>query len=102
MNITMQKVYLLKLADDLERFFKGEITLEQFRAQHNLANSMNETTTELVTHIEQYLVDADVRMEDAAYAEMQEAELVKLIGWLRSGNLTRALEVDFLAATADA
>ena len=46
-----------------------------------------------------YTNDADIREKDNYYKEMQNRELVKLIDFLKSGDLDSAKQISFLQST---
>jgi len=84
-----------ELADALDSVFRGHLTAEEFRIQFPLR-----VTPELdpvLCNVEHFLSDADIRVRDVKYKEMQEGSMVRLIATLRLGDIATAGTVNFLS-----
>ena len=88
----------LELAQDLESLQAGTLDAAQFRRKYSGAPS---STIEAVwPNLVHYLDDADIRAHDAAYRDMQDAELRKLIQLLQQQAPVEALgNITFLRST---
>jgi hypothetical protein len=86
---------LKAFADALERILRGDLSAEHFRRQFPL-RAAAPALERVLTHVEHFLSDADIREHDAAYKEMQEASMSRLIAALRLGDLATASSITFL------
>jgi hypothetical protein len=82
------------LANNLERLLHGTVDADFIREQYR--NSDNPDIAALMSSIEHFLSDSDIRGKDTHYREMQEEEMIKLIKLLRSGRINDARAITFL------
>jgi hypothetical protein len=89
----------LGLADDLESLRVGALDATHFRRKYG--GGVASPTLEAVwPNLDHYLDDADIRVKDAAYRDMQDGELGKLIQLLRQQAPIEALRrITFLRST---
>ena len=87
-------ITIQELANDLERHLHGTVDADFVRQQYR--NSDNPGITALMSSIEHFLSDSDIRGKDINYREMQEQEMMKLIKLLRSGRIDDARGITFL------
>jgi hypothetical protein len=89
----------LGLAGDLESLLTGVLDTTQFRRKYG-AGVASPTLEAVRANLEHYLSDADIRVKDSAYRDMQDGELRKLIQLLRQQAPTEALRrITFLRST---
>jgi len=83
-----------QLANDLERHLHGAIDAHFIREQYG--NADNREISALMSSIEHFLSDSDIRAKNTTYCKMQEEEMMKLIKLLRSGKINDARRISFL------
>ena len=89
----------LGLAGDLESLRAGALDAAQFRRKYG-AGVASPTLEAVWPNLAHYLDDADIRTKDAAYRDMQDGELGKLIQLLRQQTPIEALKrITFLRRT---
>lgn len=88
-----------QLANMLEAVLAGSLSLESVLA--DLTNF--EDSTKVAFHgLQHFLTDADIRAKNSWYRTMQENEMRKLIGLLKSGADTRAIaKISFLGVSGE-
>ena len=86
---------LRELADALEATLRGDLNAEHFRRQFPFREVTSEFE-QVLTHVEHFFSDADIRQRDAGYKQMQEASMARLVDALRSGDLAAASAITFL------
>jgi hypothetical protein len=87
-------VTIQQLGDDLERLLHGAVDAHFIRERYG--NSGSPDISALVSSIEHFLSDSDIRAKDVTYRQMQEEEMTKLIKLLRSGRINEARRISFL------
>jgi hypothetical protein len=85
----------IRLAETLELLLQHKLTPGEFRTRHPIPEASDELAP-VLTNIEHFLADADIRVRDHNYRAMQEAEMGKLISALRSGDVDTASKISFL------
>jgi hypothetical protein len=88
----MKTIY--ELANDLERHLHGTVDSQFIREQYG--NADNSDISALMSSIEHFLSDSDIRAKDINYRKMQEEEMTKLIKLLRSDRINDAKRTSFL------
>lgn len=83
-----------QLCEILDRLLSGEI--DSNSAQEQVESLAMTEFGKVYGNLYHYYSDEDIRQRDPEYKKFQEAELKKLIGRLRSGNIEAAQEVSFL------
>ncbi len=82
---------MLQLADDLERVLDGKLSIPSLRAHYSHSFEL------ILSNLEHYEADSDIRRKDPTYAKMQNEEMAKLISLLRSGaSLVVVEKISFL------
>jgi hypothetical protein len=84
-----------QLITDLEAIRAGQLSEEQFRQRYGTCDVSGDLEA-IICNLEHYFGDADIRERDADYRHFQDKELDKLITHLRSGQINRAVDVNFL------
>ena len=72
-----------RLADDLASLGTGQLSAQEFRARWRAV--VDGPLDVILSNIERYLDDLDIRERDPAYRAMQDGEMEKLIHGLRAG-----------------
>ena len=90
--------FLSHLAKSLQQLLDRKMTPEEFRAKHRLDGlDPDDVILALMSQLDHYLDDDDIRAKDEGYRIMQETEMKALIAALRSNDLERAKRVTFLS-----
>jgi hypothetical protein len=89
----------VRLAADLEALLDGNLDAAAVRGKYEPLASLDESGG-IWSNLEHYLADGDIRARDERYRAMQDDEMRKLIGLLRSGAGRGQLEaIHFLGRT---
>lgn len=78
-----------ELANELEKVLAGQLAVSDVIAHRDAFNSVPDCVFANLLH---YGADADIRAKDAAYQEMQDREMTKLIHFLRGAPRLSSLE----------
>ena len=88
------------LADQLEELLLGRTTSIEFQAKYR-GIDLPPIIEHLMSSIDHFLIDSDIRAGDTRYRAMQEGEMRKLIACLRTGRLDEARRITFLRSTGE-
>ena len=88
------------LADQLEELLLGRMTSFEFEAKYRGVD-LPPLIEHLMSSIEHFLSDSDIRARDTKYRAMQEGEMRRLIECLRTGRLDEANRITFLRSTGE-
>jgi hypothetical protein len=83
-----------QFANDLERHLHGTVDAHFIREQYGNADNLD--ISALMSSIEHFFSDSDIRAKDTTYRKMQEEEMIKLIKLLRSEKISDAKRISFL------
>ena len=81
---------MLEFADSLEQLSRGQLSPDEIRERY-WADSTPQLIQDVMACVEHYLSDDDVRAKDAAYRQMQETEMARLVQLLRTGGTRQEL-----------
>ena len=84
-----------RLADALSSVLRGDLSADDFRRQFPVG-AVGLQLEPVLINVEHFLSDADIRVRDINYKEMQEGSMARLIAALRSGDVTTASSINFL------
>ncbi len=88
----------LTFAGDLEHLLNGKINKEEIKDKYFSEPSGN-AYDDFIDNISHFLSDQDIREKDNEYREMQENEMIKLVHFLRTGQIDKAKQIHFLGKT---
>ena len=93
--------YWKELADDLGALLQNRIMPDHFREKYEPQfGSLNHSTQTVISHLDHFLSDYDIRSKDMQYKEMQESEMKKLISLIREDEpIEKILNIHFLEKT---
>jgi hypothetical protein len=83
------------LAEALSSLLRGDLNADEFRRQFP-AGAAGPDLDPVLNNVEHFLSDADIRVRDVSYKEMQEGNMARMIAALRLGDLATASTVNFL------
>jgi hypothetical protein len=86
---------LKELADALSAVLRGDLNADEFRREFPMG-AVAPDLERVLSNVEHFLSDADIRVRDVSYKEMQEASMARLIVALRLGDVATAGTIDFL------
>jgi hypothetical protein len=85
---------IFEFANDLETLLQGQTTESYIRGKYSM--SPDKDIEKIMSYVEHFLSDSDIREKDTRYRQMQETAMLKLIQALRSGDLNSAKRITFL------
>ena len=86
-----------QLASDLEDVLNERLTPEAFRTRRSIYAICPELDV-VLSALDHYLDDADIRARDRRYRDMQNAQMARLVAALREQRLSDAGSITFLAS----
>ena len=90
------RAVLTLLADALTDLLQGRSTAQQFRAVWSPRRSKLPLLDVVLSNVDHYLADTDIRARDEEHRRMQDADLEKMITLLRQGATDRLSQITFL------
>ncbi len=84
-------------ANELEALRRGEQTIEALWERYA---DRDPDFEEVLAYVAHWVADDDIRVDDEEYRRMQETEFDLLLSHLRSGRMTEAKKISFLAPSA--
>ena len=85
-------------AEELEAVRAGRAPIAKLWSQY-VSQADSSQFEEILSFVEHYVADADIRAKDSQYREMQEREFDRLLAHLRAGRISEAKRVTFLGPT---
>lgn len=83
------------LAEALSSLLRGDLNPDEFRRQC-LTGAVGSELERVLGNVEHFLSDADIRVRDVSYKEMQEGNMARMIAALRLGDVATASTITFL------
>jgi hypothetical protein len=83
------------LAEALSSILRGDLNADEFRCQFPM-EAVGPELEPVLDNVEHFLSDADIRLRDVRYKEMQEGNMARMIAALRLGDVATARTINFL------